>query len=379
MATQDWNHHRWLMKGDTDWIAGCRWLQAWWRDEHGWPPGPRTPSDERLVASMLNQGCDDKDPYFNEATFDTLIETLDEVGYGTPASRDRLVRDLLSTEALRYNVFGPFKSTPNTLLPWVKKIDPKASAVEEIRFAWTPKKSKFFVGGTEFETFITYSVGKSKRFLGVVCLYADDLTQSKVKAGQAHIDATVATECWRDDVARRLDTPELRAFWLQTLLAQQLVASEAGFEDGRIVVLSHAADAAVSTATGRVRGELLEPSWLRWAAYDEVVDALEKAKPDWAAWFRTRYLDFSPVADLLEDGDPRLAGGGSVDASRASFKALMTAGKDVLGRGGAVADVASGKRKLRNAIDASGLSQRAAQLAEDLTALRQAVDDAAEE
>ncbi len=84
MATQDWNHHRWLMKGDTDWIAGCRWLQAWWRDEHGWPPGPRTPSDERLVASMLNQGCDDKDPYFNEATFDTLIETLDEVGYGTP-------------------------------------------------------------------------------------------------------------------------------------------------------------------------------------------------------------------------------------------------------------------------------------------------------
>ncbi len=276
-------------------------------------------------------------------------------------------------------MFGPFKSTPNTLLPWVKKIDPKASAVEEIRFAWTPKKSKFFVGGTEFETFITYSVGKSKRFLGVVCLYADDLTQSKVKAGQAHIDATVATECWRDDAARRLDTPELRAFWLQTLLAQQLVASEAGFEDGRIVVLSHAADAAVSTATGRVRGELLEPSWLRWAAYDEVVDALEKAKPDWAAWFRTRYLDFSPVADLLEDGDPRLAGGGSVDASRASFKALMTAGKDVLGRGGAVADVASGKRKLRNAIDASGLSQRAAQLAEDLTALRQAVDDAAEE
>jgi hypothetical protein len=137
-------------------------------------------------------------------------------------------------------------------------------------------------------------------------------------------------------------------------------------------------DTAALTATGLVRGELADPDyWLRWSPFEEVVDALAETAPGrWLEWFRTRYLDFSPVAHKLAAGDPRLAGADPGALTVDAFAELLAAGQEVLGKGGVVDELVRGKRALSNAIDAGGLSQRAASLAEDLKALQHAIDDA---
>ncbi len=380
MVERAWDDPRWAVKSDSEWIAGCRWLQAWWRNQRGWPAGPRVPEDERLVATMLPEGCDDEAPFFNKATFQAVEEWLDEIGYGTTASRDRLFRNLLAIEALRFNLFGPFAQKPDELLPWVQTIDAAATSVDGVRFAWGPKKSKVIAGGTAYDAFVTYRAGESARFVAVACMYADDPAASKAKVTQAHLDATAATGAWRDGAARRLDIVECRQIWMQTLLAQQLVAT-GEYGAGIVVVLSHRADADASTATGLVRSELLDADqWLRWSAYETVVKSLEEtASGKWLSWFRTRYLDFSPVAHLLDPGDPRASGARADNSGdEDGFKELVAVGKKVLGRGGVVNRIASGKLQLRDAHDAPALALRAAQLAKDLAAFQQTAHDAAE-
>jgi hypothetical protein len=337
------------------------------------------PQDERLVATMLPEGCDDTDAFFSKAVFAAVEEWLDEIGYGTTASRDRLFRNLLATEALRFNLFGPFAKQPDLLLPWVRTIDVAATSVDGVRFAWGPKKSKVLAGGTAYDAFVTYRAGEALRFVGVACLYADDPAASKAKIGQAHLDATTATDAWRDGAARRLDIVECRQIWMQTLLAQQLVAT-GEYDAGIVVVLSHSADADASTATGLVRSELLDADrWLRWSAYETVVNGLEEtASGAWLSWFRTRYLDFAPVMHLLGPSDPRTGADTNDAAASDGFKELVSVGTKVLGRSGVVNQIASGKVQLRDGRDAPALALRAAQLAKDLAAFQQTAHDAAE-
>ncbi|HUR77954.1 MAG TPA: hypothetical protein VMZ22_08395 [Acidimicrobiales bacterium] len=375
MTTSDraWDDPKWLVKTDDTWTAGCRWLQARWRAAQGWPAGPRKPGDERLVVSMLNEGCDEFATFFDRTIFGVVEEHLDAIGYGAANALDQLLRNLLSTRALVFNLFGSFVGRRHALLPWVRTIDATATSVEDLRLDWAPKKSAQTPPGVTFDVAVVYRAGDSTRLLGVTCKYAEDSDQ---KTRPAHTELTVASGHWRDDAARRLDAAVTRHAWLATLLAQAAVESDAEFADVRVVAVTCATDLDATTAIGAVRAELLEPDrWLTWCALEQIVDVLEATAPEgWGAWFDARYLDFSPVAHLLDPRDPRLTGAQSTGVD--AFARLLAAGQGVLGDAGVVKQLVSGTRVLRNAIDGAGLSQRAASLADDLDALRQAISDA---
>lgn len=389
MTTFDrpWDDPKWAVKGDDAWTAGCRWLQAWWRNDKGWPAGPRNPGDERLVASMLNEGHDEHDTFFDKVTFHRAEEHLDEIGYGAANDLDQFLRNLLSPRAVVFNLFGPFAREPQQLLPWVQTLDPWATAVDHVRFEWAPKRAAHVPPGAAFDALVVYRADDGRRFVGVEVHYADGATTKAVTSRPPHARMTVESRHWRADAARRLDVPALRRTWLNALLAQSLVDSydadkpdqPDSFEHGSVAVVACAADTATATATGRVRAEMIDPNyWLAWCPYESVLEALEESAPDgWPAWFRRRYLDFSPVARLLDADDPRVATRQRRNGPDA-FAGLLAAGKQLSGEGGVVDELVRGERRLRNEIDVVGLSERAASLAEDLHTLQQAIADASE-
>lgn len=233
---------------------------------------------------------------------------------------DRARRNLLSSQPLAFNLFGPFTNNPDPLLPWVRTVDPDADTVQAVRLEWAPPKSETFGGGSAFDAFVVYAAGDSHRLLGIECKYAETLAQTSIKSILRHRYAegphagmrppsyvkyqsyVEDSGRWKASAAEHLDVPNLRQFWLNTMLAQR-VAEKDGFEFGTSIVLTCQHDRDAWSATRDVRTWLTNPADLRWYSYEALLGTLRDQV--WAPEFVRRYLDFSPVAHHLAPDDPR--------------------------------------------------------------------------
>lgn len=321
---------------------------------------------------MLPLDSDPDHQFLTVAAGDAVTERLAEGQHSGIITRDRLYRNLLSSQPLAFNLFGPFRAEPEGLLGWVASIDVEATDVTGVRFEWAPPKDQHFGGGSAFDVFVNYRAGDRNRFLGVECKYAEDLRASGIKVRNTYRDFTVQHPDWRSGAADRLDKPHLRQFWLNTLLTQSL-ANSGDYETGTCVVLTCAADSAAWNAVDEVRAQLVHPDeWLRWASYEEVLGLTSPTDLNWADVFARRYLDFGPVSHLLDAEDPRKADGAEEELAGApSF--LLAMGGRVLGGGSVIEQVieAHSEGRLRPGPPSrSDLSARARRLAEDLRDLR---------
>jgi PD-(D/E)XK nuclease superfamily protein len=370
-----WDSPKLAEKNDNAWTAGCRALQSWWRYKEGYAAGELSQAIERPVASMLPLGTKPERNFYGEK----VVRAMDErILNGTDipmATLDKLFRDLLSSQTAITNLLGEFFLTPDELLPWIHTIDPDATTVTEIRFLWAPKKKLAVGGGAPFSAFVDYYAGSSFRFLAVDAVYAEDLAESKISVRPTYVEYTEASAVWRDGASRRLDRPNLRPFWLNAMLCQSLVEKD-NYDSGRLVVMAVASDPEAHVAAEVVRGELYDESLVVWSPMDDAVDALAPTRPEWADWFRTRYLDFTPVAHLLENNDPRRPKQNkAVRVDVSGLSALAKIGPRVTGDGGAIEKLL--KRITAGKVDqrvVSALDDRAHELAVDLQAFRDAID-----
>lgn len=291
-----WDDERWRERGDNRWTRGCRWLQSRWREvELGLEAGPRSPAEpDRLVCSMLPLDAE-RSANFLSPEAHAAAEALLARGAGPGiVDEDRLLRNLLSSQPTCVNLFGPFVVDPDGLTGWVRSLDPECERVTEVRLEWAPPRGEHFDGGSAFDAFVEYVTHTGTRFVGVETKYAENLAASRISVRQVYRDFTEDSGFWSGGADRRLDTPALRQFWLNTLLAQSL--REVGhdgtsYEHGLEVVVACAADESAALATHRVRGELHDPDgWLRWVPYEDVLAHLDPSIP-WVDDFRARYLD----------------------------------------------------------------------------------------
>ncbi|MEY2417335.1 MAG: hypothetical protein QOG90_15 [Actinomycetota bacterium] len=360
-----WDSPKFREKKDTPWTAGCRWLASWWREQQGYQPGERNDISESLVGAMLPLDAEAEDNFYSPKVV-TALE--DRVIYGddfgvvpTPV----LFRSLLETQVLVFNLLGEFVATPDDLLPWVRTIDPDATTVDAIRIEWGPDRYSRFDGFVEYRT----RVRNRRHFLALVCTYAENLAASKLTVRDKHIDATEASPFWRDGASRRLNRPQLRALWIATLAAQNLPE----FSSGRVVSMACAANTDALLAANFVRAEVVGDSLVS-SSLEELVDSVAATHPDWAAWFRTRYLDFTPVLHLLAPDDPRRGGDATAAVASEDLRRLVAVGQKVSGSRAAFKNVL--KRLDNGGTDAAqvaALEARAGDLVADLEAFWQAL------
>ena len=310
VGTDQWDDPSWLIDSDNGWTRGCRWLQAWWRHhELAVPAGPQSKGSDRLIASMLPINAPANLNFLDSRIADAVQLRLAEgVGSGI-IERDRLFRNLLSSQPACFNLFGPFVSTPNRLLRWIRTIDEDAAAVTGVRFEWAPPRGEHFDGGSAFDAFVTYETGDARRrFVGVECKYAENLASSSIDVRDVYRTFTAESEMWAAGAAEHLDIAQFRQFWLNTLLAQSLALRSDEFDAGTTVVVAVSTDTSALQAVDQVRAELVEPDrWLRWMPYETILAAVDD-DDDWRAAFFRRYLDFTPVRHLLSADDPRAGG-----------------------------------------------------------------------
>jgi hypothetical protein len=341
---------------DTDWAAGCRLLQTWWREEvlgldHYGPAKKAKPG--RLVGSMLPSDAGKGSNFLDPVVHQEVDARLDQKG-SRRVSKDRLRRDLLSSDALAFNLFAYLEHHPKALLAWIKSLGIDAIQILDVRLDWAPPRKRHFDGDTSFDAAVFYRTGAGALGLvGVECTYADDLAADDVEPKDLYLQGTRTNGHWRAGAAEALQQPHLTQLWLNTLLVQSCVEQgEDEVTEAVMVMLAMGADDRALEATARVRSELVQPDrWLTWCSYEDVLDAAEGTGlvTDWAAAFRRRYLDFTPVTRQLAESDRR---GSGIDhrtaiderARRSFLKALTEAewmAERVLGKGTPVDQIAN--------------------------------------
>ncbi|MDP1795612.1 MAG: hypothetical protein Q8K63_15855, partial [Acidimicrobiales bacterium] len=323
-----WDSPKFREKKDTPWMAGCRWLASWWREQGGFQPGERTDISETLVGAMFPVDTDAEHNFFGPNVTASLEDRVLEGAEFGVVSTEVLFRSLLEKQVLLFNLIGEFVKQPNALLPWVQTIDPSAAEVTEIRIEWQPDRKLHHGGGPGFDAFVEYRsrLRGARRFLALETSYAEDPERSTLSTKPVHVEATDANPLWRRGAPRRLDRPGLRQYWIPTLVAQSLVAN-GDYDAGRVVAMSCVANPAPEFATNFVRAELHDPdASLVLSSFDAFVDALAPAHPEWAAYIRRRYLDFGPVLHLLDVDDPRVVAPRREPASD-ELSHLLTLGK----------------------------------------------------
>jgi hypothetical protein len=210
---------------------------------------------------------------------------------------DRLLRNLLSSQPLAFNLFGRFVEQPDGLLPWVKTIDPDATVVEDVRIEWAPRPQDHLGSGTAFDAWVGYRAGDAPRFVAVEVKYAEDLSAAdKADYVPRYKAAVEALECWKPGTYSELNRLGRQQFMLNASLAQSLVRTgcvEEGrqFSSGHCVVVACHEDKQASETTRDVADRLADTATitLTYQSFDKVLKALV-GTGDWVAKFRTRYL-----------------------------------------------------------------------------------------
>lgn len=346
-AAHEWDDPYWAER-ESSWASGCRWLQSWWREtELGLAPGPwkpvvegKVPRRDRLVASMLPEGVDWSANYLTDVASERA-QRLAETHAGGIVDADRLRRNLLSSQPACLNLFAPLRRHPEVVARWLRGVIPSLPsdlAVTSVEFEWAPPREEHFGGGSAFDAYVLWEAGAQSGFVGIETKYVEDLRSSAPKkVRQPYIDYTESKPSWRPGAVGRVSQPLTRQFWLNLLLGQSLFDREP-FDRGEVIVLSAKEDDSAFEAACLVAAELDDDGQgqvphLHWSSYDEVLDAAAGVD-DLATWrrdFRRRYLDFGPVAHLLDPHDVRR---GALDRRAAGAEALLGA----LGQAEATAD-----------------------------------------
>ncbi len=301
------------------WRSNLRLLQSWWRSELlGAPPGPGPSRSGKASGAWLPlpvSADDEQRNFFDDRVLDTARRRLTVNGWGGLVKQDRLLRSLLSSQPVCFNLFGVLQHHPEVLLAWLRSLDIDAVAIEPtdaedqdlVRLEYAPPKKAHLDSGSAFDACITYRDSHGRR--GVVAVetkYAENLADQKVPAGAKYEEATRTSGLWKDTAISALDRPSTVQCWQNLLLVQKAVELRThGWERGTFVMVADGRDRGAARATAALWSQLHDPSpWVRWSPYQDIV-ALARLNPatsTWADWFTTRYLDLSPTeGHLLDD------------------------------------------------------------------------------
>lgn len=318
-----WDDDYWIEARDEPLRRQLRFQQGWWRENRleDLPPGPtdnRTQKNwrlgecdgtyaqwERLVVSMLPLGVSPRVNLMTDESVQAADRAREHLMTRGPSGKrppgiikpDRLLRNLLSSQPLCFNLFGHLSDDANALLPWVKTIAPAAAEVVAIKLEWAPDEET--IGGSAFDAFVEYRREDGEAgFLGIECKYAEQLDESLTDpAAEKWVLATQPPE-WRDGAAAALDRTGLRQFWYNQILTHVVARSavttqgdRSKYAEGTGVVVACDVDIKAREAVAEVSAQLTDVNRLQFSSLEDVLEGVQ-GHAEWEDRFSERYLDF---------------------------------------------------------------------------------------
>ena len=221
---------------------------------------------------------------------------------GALLSRPRLWVDLLSSQPLCFNLFGPLAEDLDLATAALRAMWPDIRAVTAIRLEWSPGRgdARYTGNRSAFDVFIEYHGDRGRSFLGIEVKYHEDLTGTTASDPNHRYPAIARRHhVFRDDAIPQLQKLPLQQIWLDHLLALQLRASrDDGWDAGTFVLLHPLGNIACAAAAQRYRRCLTDTDTFDVRSLDDVVQAVRLATTDqWPTEVHERYLDPMPVND----------------------------------------------------------------------------------
>jgi hypothetical protein len=303
------DHHA-FVAGDNAWQQRARLTQALWRERQGLPAGLHrdAPLGSRLTPA-------DAEPptlaNYMSAQARHQVETAVAAAQDSGAllSRPRLWVDLLSSQPLCFNLFGPLAEDPDLATAVLQLLWPHIVQVTEIKFEWSPGRgdTRYTGNRSAFDVFVAYHGDRGRGFLGMEVKYHENLRGSTATdPAQRYPTIAQAHGIFRESALPTLQTLPLQQLWLDHLLALQLRTSPTDdWDEGTFVFLSPTGNVACTAAARRYRRCLIDSATFDARTLDELVQAIRLCTDDpWAHALYERYLDPSPITHTVQPLGP---------------------------------------------------------------------------
>ncbi|WP_224549416.1 PGN_0703 family putative restriction endonuclease [Mesorhizobium sp. CA16] len=301
---------------DTRYQSCARLLQSVWRERRGFGVGSYTNGQQvsrrlgsRLAPTAARAGVNYLRP-------DIAKLTRREIAYrerGALIDEARAWENLLSSSALVFNLFGALKLDAALSKKVLKQaFGIKAKQVDGVYFETSPGRGdEAYIGDhTALDVLVAYTGDDGKScFVGVEVKYSECRPGTSTPVKERHLDVARRSKLFIDPENTALHQAPLRQFFAEHALCFTMVHERHHFDRGAFVIVSPSFNHEMSTAIDAYRGHLA-PSCadtLPFSAVslETIVTAIsDGGDTDLADKLRERYLDFSPLFDLIDEWDP---------------------------------------------------------------------------
>jgi hypothetical protein len=298
--------------GDTRYRAAARMLQSIWRAQHNLPVGPHIAEDGtvRDLGSRLTREDARKGANFLSRDLARLARY--ESVYreqGAIIEQERLWSNMLSSQALCFNLFGELKqdrekATHVCRLLWPELI----GSVDDVLFEHSPGRGskRFTTDGTAFDVTIVGRTPDGRRsFVGIEVKYTESMTEPPAPHRLKYDELCEATGLFKDAASPDLRAMPLQQLWREHLLSRAMLR-EGLYDLGLFVVVHPRRNQQTREAVTGYKSHLAATSPLETgfdsATMEQVLEA-RSAVGDaaFATAFHERYLDIERVEKLIFD------------------------------------------------------------------------------
>lgn len=301
---------------DNAFTARMRLHQSWYRRHVlGVPPGPNPSARGALYGNMLRPEDGRSGGNFLSQAIHAAAEARMGESVGV-VEQQRLRNNLLSSQPLCFNVFGPLANDGVLATQLIRSLPgvPTDIQATQVFFEYAPTKDEHLGDGTAFDAFILYErAGGVRGFLGIETKLTEPFSQDEYPFDLRYSRWHSSPDWWwQPGSEATFPKRQYNQLWRNHLLAFAMLRRPvAEFSEGFCVVLYPRGDSACNRAIKSYRRHLL-PSGaatvLEWHL-DETVErwmriVTKRADQEWLKALRLRYLelDASETAWRLHRG-----------------------------------------------------------------------------
>jgi hypothetical protein len=287
--------------GDPPFVARMRFHQSWYRAAVlgvGYGTGPKPESRSRYGNMLDSVAADAGQNFLTPAIFDVARR---RIAAGSGVEPFRCLRNMLSSQPMCFNVFGPLVVDHELATRVVRAMLPgEVQRVTDVRIEYAPApKHEYLDDGTSLDAFIAYTrLDGDPAFLGIETKLTDRFSEREYDRPIYRRFTECEPSLWRRDAWPRLSQSEWNQLWRNHLLVESLCRhrTPAHGSRGRLVLVHHPGDLEIAPVVDQYRAFLTCPddTFAAWSL-DGLVDAWQMAAESagerrWLDDLRLRYL-----------------------------------------------------------------------------------------
>lgn len=296
----------------------ARALQSLWRERQGYacgehqsragarPLGSRLqmPWAEETLANFISE----------EARAVVRAEVLDAArSAGKLYGKPRIFNDLLSSQPLCFNLFGPLQGALGLASALIADLTGgRFVAVRAVDFELSPGRGdpRYTGDRSAFDVFLTCEAANGGRgFVAIEVKYHEDLAGPPATHRDRYDELAAQMGCFRPEALPALRAAPLQQLWRDHLLAGATHRVD-GWDDGLFVVLAPRGNAACAAAVSAYQATLSDPSgFAAWRLEEVLTQLIARTDAAWPRLLWERYCDFDALDAYMAAHEAQAAAG----------------------------------------------------------------------